>query len=595
MNETNLNLGSTPLNLGGESKPAETAQTVVVSQPIEDKKDVAIPQTPQPAPIVDHAEDPQEHEMESIVDDDAPEAPLPPEKEIPPAENITVIPNREPQQISAKIQVEKETPKKEEPVSEPEEQVDPSEGELRREFAGLFNIERQKETKTSEDAGIDTMLNAVSTGTKEDNDKVMDQFSSDAALRKAVAVPGSFMQILSEVIQYGWGSSTIQADLREILEHSETYKKLAKQPDLVRDFFTHGAKYNSDAPTSLSGKKARIAVMARMRGLQKVNFLNSGFYVILRAPQMAELQEFASSVEIEATELGHELGNHFGLVTDVFIKEKFIELLQDYNLIVDSNFADINKKGALAENLSYFDYDVAMWALVSLMYRKGLHTKIACTHCKTVSPDVLIDVLSTKWINNDLYTEEMINYWSQKTDENGRPVMRQVKDLQNYRNNIVNRTKRIIQKQDDYTLAITLRDPTMAKFISVGTNLVNDLNKTLHGPSRLREDQIKMKSIIHLFQMYAPWVAKIEFLDDNGKVMFETDDTQSIMDALDISNQKYHDLLTNISEYISEAKINHIGTFTIECPNCGAKPETKLDNFYPLDVETIFFALSCRP
>ncbi len=494
-------------------------------------------------------------------------------------------------EVPAKEKIVEEAKAPETPKATP----DPNEGMLRREFGNLFNGSQTSKRSTSDDAGIDLLFNAVVTGSREDHDNYVDSFKTDDELNKAVRQHGSFAEALSEVGQHGWNHSNMHDSLMDQLSANDIYKKLAKPSDVVRDFFTHGAKFTSDNPQNLTGKKARIAVMARMRGLFKVNLLNSGFYLILRAPQVAELQEFASSVSIEASEFGRELGNHFGLCADVFIKAKFIELLEDYNLIVESNFVDINKKGALAENLSYFDYDVIMWALVSLMYRNGLHTRIACTHCRTETPDALVDVSSTKWINTDLYTEEMINYWSEKVDENGKPIMRTARDLKNYRERIVPMTRRVVQKHGDSKIALVLKDPSMARFLNFGEKFMNDLNKTLHGPTRLREKQMEIKATLHLFQMFAPWIKELEILDENDRVVMRTDDMDAITDTLDIGMQKEFNLLKEINTYMGEARVNHIGTFSIQCPNCGAKPETGLDNFFPLDVETIFFALSCRP
>lgn len=508
-----------------------------------------------------------------------------------PVEERTAVPETPAEETVEEVK----TPEAPKVPEAPKATPDPNEGMLRREFGNLFNGAQASKRSTSDDAGIDLLFNAVVTGSREDHDNYVDSFKTDEELNKAVRQHGSFAEALSEVGQHGWNHSNMHDSLKEQLSTNDTYKKLAKPSDVVRDFFTHGAKFTSDNPQSLSGKKARIAVMARMRGLFKVNLLNSGFYLILRAPQVAELQEFASSVSIEASEFGRELGNHFGLCADVFIKSKFIELLEDYNLIVESNFVDINKKGALAENLSFFDYDVIMWALVSLMYRNGLHTRIACTHCRTETPDALVDVSSTKWINTDLYTEEMINYWSEKVDENGKPIMRTARDLKNYRERIVPMTRRVVQNHGDSKIALVLKDPSMARFLNFGEKFMNDLNKTLHGPTRLREKQMEIKATLHLFQMFAPWVKELEILDENDRVVMRTDDMDAITDTLDIGMQKEFNLLKEINTYMGEARVNHIGTFSIQCPNCGAKPETGLDNFFPLDVETIFFALSCRP
>ena len=153
----------------------------------------------------------------------------------------------------------------------PKATPDPNEGMLRREFGNLFNGSQASKRSTSDDAGIDLLFNAVVTGSREDHDSYVDSFKTDDELNKAVRQHGSFAEALSEVGQHGWNHSNMHDSLMDQLSANDIYKKLAKPSDVVRDFFTHGAKFTSDNPQNLTGKKARIAVMARMRGLFKVN------------------------------------------------------------------------------------------------------------------------------------------------------------------------------------------------------------------------------------------------------------------------------------------------------------------------------------
>ena len=54
-------------------------------------------------------------------------------------------------------------------------------------------------------------------------------------------------------------------------------------------------------------------------------------------------------------------------------------------------------------------------------------------------------------------------------------------------------------------------------------------------------------------------------------------------------------LFKELNKFTVDSRFNYIGSFLIQCPKCGAKPETALDNFFPLDIETIFFGLLFRP
>lgn len=469
------------------------------------------------------------------------------------------------------------------------------------EFAGLFEIPKvgKGSSKKTEENDADLLFNQVVTGTTEDvNNYVNKSFKSTAELYSTLEDETQFVTNLANANRNGLSNANMVAN-GDILSEGQLYKRLKPHNDtaVVKDAFTHGADYTSKDGSiyQLSGKKARIAVTARMRGIQKINLLNSGFYIIVRAPNLAELSEFTTSVDLDAKQFGRMIGNHFGLCMDVFTKSKIMELLSDYELIIDSNFPDITKKGVLAQHMSLLDFDVVLHGIISLMYRNGMRLKLVCPKCQNIEPNNLIDIASAKYMNTDLFTDKVAEYWGTKHDDNGRPIIRTVKDLIDYRRTILGFESRVVQERPDGCgVAFSIKDPSMARYMTIGEKFISKINATLHGSNTQRDDEIKYNSTIHLYQMFAPWVEKMQILNPDRSVNFETSDIDTIIDALDLSVQKDFNFVDDINKFVNKYKFDHIGTFAIECPKCHSKPELGLDDFYPLDVETIFFALACH-
>jgi len=462
-------------------------------------------------------------------------------------------------------------------------------------FDSLFNDtdEQKPETMDPSDIPLDKWLLSVPMGTSEDIKNIRDSYTSPRQFQKDMNDPSTFVCNLFSAATEGLtnGASKAISDILKASKGTDPTLSLSVTDASFKSAFTRGKNYASGGETKvLVGRQAKLAMEAFIQGLLRVKLPNSGFSLVLRPPRMAELSEFFNSVQLEATEFGRTIGSHFALCYDVFIKQKFMELIERYGLVQDSNLENWQKYGTITKYTSIHDYDVLIWAVLSLMYRKGISVRTVCPKCKRIEEEVVIDINESIFTNNKVYTAEVREWWNTK----GAGAKVSIEDVTNYQQNIVNKATTIMQNIDIGKIGIELRVSTMSEFLTSGTDFVNRLNSLLHGDEKERAAQVEDRLIMHIYQMFKPWVKSVTTYNDDGSVNFKVEDSDSIESVLEAGRQENEAFSSSLNEFIGNTKISYIGTMALECPHCHAKPLNLSDNFYPLDVASIFFALSCR-
>ena len=452
------------------------------------------------------------------------------------------------------------------------------------------------------DEAYDLDINQVIICDPEQLVKILDKkYPTKESVQAARNDPNSMLNKIRTALERGWGS-TAGKDYTDVLLRDETYKHLKAQHE--DDQFKDGRPRKiAQSSVSLTGEEAMLAMKARLGGLVRLNLLNSGFWIVLRAPTLAELQQIFASIDLENRQIGRMIGGHFALIVDVYLKRKVIELLVQNKLIMKSNFAGFKNVRAFVQNLAYHDYETIIHGLVTLMSRNGFRCKLVCPHCDTESIEQNLDISATKYYNMDLMSEPVRQYWATTRDEKGQPIVHSAKDLANYRKNILGFKHTIVQKVpamgENIQIEMVLSEPTMDKFFAVGDMLVNKLNATIDGIANgdeSKEQLVKNSLQIHGFQLIAPWVETLDIRNaDTNEVEVSTPDSAVIIDHLDTILQDDNvSIFNELHEFVKKSRFNYFGTFSLECPNCHHKPETKLDNFYPLEIQTIFFGLFFR-
>ena len=413
--------------------------------------------------------------------------------------------------------------------------------------------------------------------------------------------PFSIFNLLLRAFRDGWGSNQLVSYLDVLVqknaEGKELYKSLVPQSDKslgsLGDGTTHKVRTKS---VDLTDAEARDVFTSAISGLKRVKLLNSGFWVTIRRPELNELQDIYDAVDLESREVGYSIGPHFALVADLYIKKRFCEALIHHRIIRDSNLADIfnTEKEVFANALSFHDYEVLLHAVLSLMSRKGFRARVVCPECKKTTILEKIDIGSAKFVNRDLITPEINAWFSAKTDANGKPIgKRTLTDLIHYRDDILGYKGSYVLDFDPGKVRLHFRVPTMAEYFADGEMVVDRIRDVVNEKSTGDEDRrqlILANAAAHMYQMTSPWIGMIEQIDDEGNVVARTRAKDAILSVLDTAMQDQSDKpLTELDKFLAASKISYIGTAAIECPYCHAKPDVGMDQFYPLEVQTIFF------
>ena len=94
--------------------------------------------------------------------------------------------------------------------------------------------------------------------------------------------------------------------------------------------------------------------------------------------------------------------------------------------------------------------------------------------------------------------------------------------------------------------------------------------------------------------MVAPWINNLKLYNSEGSVEIQTSDPSAIIAHLDETGRKSADLFKTLLTFISKSRFNFFGSHSIQCPQCKSRPTSKMENFYPLEIQTIFFGLCSR-
>lgn len=466
---------------------------------------------------------------------------------------------------------------------------------------GLRDDNRRRVDEPAEDSDIDMETNQILVGPRGDKlvEALMKLTPSREAYNAAKKDPESVLSRALAAADHGWGT-TSGKDIEEVLKEGNIEDKLKEQSEFPGLKDGHPSRIRHDS-IDVTGKEAILAIKARLGGLVRVNLLNSGFWVAIRSPQLDELQEIFASIDFENREIGRILGGHFALITDMYLKRKFVDILVQKRLIIESNFKDVFKAGAFARNLAFHDYDTLLHAVVMLMSRGGLRYRCICPECGTISNETL-DVSACKYVNEDLWTDEVAKWWNTTKDENGKLIKHDEKSLLKYRTEILNRHMEYTQKIDNgfgesVRIDLEFSEPTMTKFFDVGERLIKQLNETINNISKGDEDKadmVRASLSVHSYQLVAPWIESLKLWRDNDTLEIRTTDPQAILSHLDETVQKDEQMFKTLVKFIADSRFNYIGTHSIHCPKCDARPNSEMKNFYPLEVQTIFFGLLSR-
>lgn len=342
----------------------------------------------------------------------------------------------------------------------------------------------------------------------------------------------------------------------------------------------------TDNPTKISGKRAVTAVLARTRGVYKVHLYNSGFWISIKPITMGQMDAWMESIDRDFKELGKIIGGQSQMVLDVFIKQKFMEILPD--CIVESNLLDWQNPEVLNDAISFNDYETLMWAFSSIMYKDGIGIGVHCTNpdCLYRDDTQYIDLMHGLQINDKVLNPKAMKWLLEGCNNS---ISRTLEEVKRYQTELISRD--VVLEFPDQGMKLHLATPSMTKYLTYGTALIADLAATIHGELNYRSSNVYKQLAFNLYRMLAPWVGQIELLDDDNQPNSILEEVNDIAQALDYSFGNEVRLYERINEFIGKSRAVYFGTTMLECPKCHKRPNFSEDHFIPWDMEHVFFGL----
>ena len=375
--------------------------------------------------------------------------------------------------------------------------------------------------------------------------------------------------------------------IADILEkNTEALKGVEKELRLARITPKIG---DGSGPKKLTGATARAAVVSRLKGMFRVQLYNSGFWLDLRPPTLIDIDSWMQAIDTDFKELGRCLGGHAHAVTDVFVKQKFFDILP--TMVQRSNFEDYNDPNKLVSNISFHDYDTLLWAMCCMIFKDGIGAGIYCTNpeCRHVDDHQHIDLKNICFINTAAFPAAA-KEWMTRGAHAGSKLLTEA-DLRQYREEILGFKKTLTY--DEGATVYELRVPTIKEFIDESASMLSKMERLLNGNHDINSDLVNNQLTYHMYKMLTPWVKTLSIYD-NGVLQFQIPDREAIYESLDVDTLESSTLYEDVSNFVRDTKMSYYASQTIKCPKCGKLADPKHDNMFPLDLQFLFFCLSCH-
>lgn len=324
----------------------------------------------------------------------------------------------------------------------------------------------------------------------------------------------------------------------------------------------------------VSGKEAELLILAKESDARRVWLLNSGFDVTFRGPTLSELNTFYNKVYTDTEVYGKEFGTHFFLFNDLIIKQSVLELARQ--LVTNASLKNWSKGNNLWKSISFQDYNVILWTISTLMFKKGYPFSMTCRspECK-FTESVEIDLKKLRFNNYDRLPEECLKIL-------GKAELRSQKDISDYTNALGFSEK--IELHGDW-VAIT-KVPSIWDFVEYGAQFNAALIEYVH----IDDTQGVLQYLkYNAYKLFAPWIKEIRAMNSDGSVNFRVSDMKYITKILDTELLEETDFGNKIKEFIRDSTLTYIGIPYEKCPSCGHIPENVYHGILPLEVQYTFF------
>lgn len=344
----------------------------------------------------------------------------------------------------------------------------------------------------------------------------------------------------------------------------------------VKDSFPNMSK-NFEGK-ELSGKEAKIYLLANKKNVKKIMLLNSGFYVLLQCPSLTDLTIMYNKISDQLDEYGRLFGTYFYLYSDLYIKQIMIDMISE--LVVSSNLKGWRKGKTLLKAISIHDYSTLLHGIASLMFKDGYEFKYQCPYGE-YNEIVKIDLNKIKYNNFNGVSESDLQFLSSSQTKTSKEITKYQKSLG------------LDTTIDLDTYKFHLKVPSLQEYFIYGDSYNKNLMDMVQNGNK---EEIQNYLKFSYFKIFTPWIERIDVLNDDKTVNFRLSDIDGkclILDELQLSNSKdLNKIIDPIVDFIKNTMLTHIVIPLNPCPVCKKIPENTINGFLPLDMQESFFLIS---
>jgi len=330
----------------------------------------------------------------------------------------------------------------------------------------------------------------------------------------------------------------------------------------------------------VTGKHARLLVLASNKNVKKVYLYNSGFYIILRGPDLVEINLIYNRLNEEMNEYGRMFGAVFYIYADFQIKQTCWEFIE--SLVIDSNLDKWDKGNRLRNAVSFLDYNPIIQSIGSLMFKNGYPFVHVCSGTEEKpcnhTMEETIDLSLFQLTDFSKVPQELLAQLSRNTIVKMNKVRAYQKKL--------NDSKPLTAGQ----YRIYRKVPTMTDYLAHGEEFNEELTRSIQDIKD--EDIVEQYLRYNYSRLFAPWISYVESMsgDEVSFKIVEKDIISIVLNQIQ-SSEELDAFRISMNNYIQESMVTHIGYVAQPCESCGKLPSNAVNGFVPFDAQNSFFTM----
>lgn len=357
-------------------------------------------------------------------------------------------------------------------------------------------------------------------------------------------------------------------------------------------------KFVTKAGVKPTGESARFQIRASL-GLGS-SFMaplwHSGFWVTLRSPQEADLQNLYRQITQDKVTLGRQTYGYIFSNNTAYSTKAMMDFVRDH--LYDHSIV-LDKDEDIGDYIRVPDLQLLIWGMACATYTSGFQYQRSCVadmeKCRHVIKEKL-NPAKLLWTDMSKLTESQKRHMLKKKRNS---VSKE--EVKRYVSEFVTGQAERIEINDN--LAMVLQVPSVNDHIASGYKWVGTIEETyaavLTEDPKARDKFLSDQGRATAMRQYGHFVKEVI----SGEVTYSQEDKEGdiIEDGLsDLTGEdKVREVfLTKVRDYIDRSIVSLVAIPTFTCPNCGGHQTGETHRHHPelipLDVQQVFFQILVR-